>query len=323
MPDLRLLLSTCVVGVAAAAAGCGDDPAAGPDGGGHDPVDARVVDATPVDAMPTCADGVQDGDESDVDCGGATCDACAIGDACAAAADCASSACAGGVCEAHPRNCSDVLAADAAAPDGLYTIDPDGDLGDDPVEVYCRMTDAGGGWQLVSYVPSSGLFGGPVALFGAATCTTFTACAGHILPSQVTTGTELLIADTDVNYLVVGSFSATADSALRYASLEKALSTGSSCTLGDVCNDTTIDPDLRIVSHSAYPLDYTGPLVQWWRFGGWYVGAGPLAGDNTGNLFKINYNQENRLSQRDGADTLSAMLSSLDEILLVRVPPTP
>ena len=46
-------------------------------------------------AAPACADGVQNGDETDVDCGG-SCGACAEGDACAAPADCASLICRNG-----------------------------------------------------------------------------------------------------------------------------------------------------------------------------------------------------------------------------------
>jgi len=40
-----------------------------------------------------CADGIEDGDESDVDCGGATCPPCGTGQRCATSADCASDVC--------------------------------------------------------------------------------------------------------------------------------------------------------------------------------------------------------------------------------------
>ena len=36
----------------------------------------------------SCSNGVKDGDETDVDCGGATCPVCANGDACATGNDC-------------------------------------------------------------------------------------------------------------------------------------------------------------------------------------------------------------------------------------------
>jgi hypothetical protein len=42
---------------------------------------------------PSCDDGVKNQDETDVDCGGATCSACAEGDSCQAASDCATGNC--------------------------------------------------------------------------------------------------------------------------------------------------------------------------------------------------------------------------------------
>jgi hypothetical protein len=54
-----------------------------------------------------CHDGVRDGAESDVDCGGGTCHACAGGLACAGGGDCQSGGCAAGAC-ATP-SCSDGL----------------------------------------------------------------------------------------------------------------------------------------------------------------------------------------------------------------------
>jgi len=52
-----------------------------------------------------CADRVRDGDESDLDCGGASCLGCAGGAHCNVAADCQSRQCTGGVCAAP--SCSD------------------------------------------------------------------------------------------------------------------------------------------------------------------------------------------------------------------------
>jgi len=49
---------------------------------------------------PTCTDGTKDGQETDVDCGGAVCAPCAPGKACLAAVDCTSDVCTGGVCQA-------------------------------------------------------------------------------------------------------------------------------------------------------------------------------------------------------------------------------
>jgi hypothetical protein len=55
---------------------------------------------------PSCSNGARDGDESDVDCGGALCPPCANGSACTAPTDCVSLVCAEGTCE-NDAGCSD------------------------------------------------------------------------------------------------------------------------------------------------------------------------------------------------------------------------
>ena len=52
----------------------------------------------------TCADGITNGSETDVDCGGGTCPRCAIGKTCASRNDCASARCDGGTCKACADN---------------------------------------------------------------------------------------------------------------------------------------------------------------------------------------------------------------------------
>src|SRR5688572_26541007 len=61
--------------------------------------DLAVPDlATPPDlTAPTCSDGIRNGSESDVDCGG-TCSKCGTGRMCGGAGDCGSGVCAQGVC---------------------------------------------------------------------------------------------------------------------------------------------------------------------------------------------------------------------------------
>jgi len=49
----------------------------------------------------TCSDGIQNGAETGVDCGGGSCAPCANGQGCNAASDCASGVCMGGVCVAN------------------------------------------------------------------------------------------------------------------------------------------------------------------------------------------------------------------------------
>ncbi|MDC0746763.1 lamin tail domain-containing protein [Polyangium mundeleinium] len=47
----------------------------------------------------SCADGVENGSETDVDCGGAGCPPCGVGESCLAPADCHSGLCATGLCQ--------------------------------------------------------------------------------------------------------------------------------------------------------------------------------------------------------------------------------
>jgi hypothetical protein len=54
----------------------------------------------------SCADGVQDGQETDVDCGGPDCAPCANGKHCVVNRDCQSGICSNGVCQPRPT-CTD------------------------------------------------------------------------------------------------------------------------------------------------------------------------------------------------------------------------
>jgi hypothetical protein len=56
-------------------------------------------------ATPVCSDGVRNGGETAVDCGGGSCPPCAVGLACATGADCTTGVCTGGACAANA--CSD------------------------------------------------------------------------------------------------------------------------------------------------------------------------------------------------------------------------
>jgi hypothetical protein len=56
---------------------------------------------------PSCNDGIQNGTESDVDCGGTSCVLCHVGDSCVVNNDCNSFTCVGNVCQVPPESCSD------------------------------------------------------------------------------------------------------------------------------------------------------------------------------------------------------------------------
>ena len=94
-----------------------------------------------------CTDTLKNGDETDVDCGGKVCSPCALGKKCTASTDCKDGLCVSGAC-AHARTCKEILTAQPASKDGVYTIDPTGGATTDAAKVYCDMT--GGGWTLVA-----------------------------------------------------------------------------------------------------------------------------------------------------------------------------
>ena len=67
--------------------------------------DLLLPDLAQPDLAPSCSDGVKNGDETDVDCGGSRCALCVAGKACGTVSDCASGlVCTALVaCEDRPR----------------------------------------------------------------------------------------------------------------------------------------------------------------------------------------------------------------------------
>lgn len=94
-----------------------------------------------------CLDGAKNGDETDIDCGGA-CGRCTAPPSCASDATCSSGKCTANACVKPYASCKDLKAANANAPSDVYTIDVDGDGALAPVKVYCDMTTDGGGWTM-------------------------------------------------------------------------------------------------------------------------------------------------------------------------------
>ncbi|MEZ4453077.1 MAG: fibrinogen-like YCDxxxxGGGW domain-containing protein [Nannocystaceae bacterium] len=134
-------LSTCL------SAACGDgvvqEGVEACDDGNNDDKDA----CTAMCQLPACDDKIEDGDETDVDCGGAICDKCAQDQKCVDDGDCMSGNCVMGKCGV-PTTCKALKAGNPGAASGVYTLDPDGSGPIQPFQAYCEMTFDGGGWTL-------------------------------------------------------------------------------------------------------------------------------------------------------------------------------
>src|SRR5512143_1064749 len=117
------------------------------DGGppGHDADGA--VDAA---LASRCDDGIHNGTETDVDCGG-SCGPCAVGQACGASGDCLQSVCDAATCRLA-YSCGELHTAQAALASAPYTIDPDGAGSGASLTTYCDMAVDGGGWTLIGKV---------------------------------------------------------------------------------------------------------------------------------------------------------------------------
>jgi hypothetical protein len=110
-----------------------------------------LANATPACVMGACAVSAcaANGCETDTRTTNAHCGRC--GNACPSGQACRAGACV----STSPASCLEALRANPNAASGRYTLDPDGTGPVAPVEVYCNMTEDGGGWALIAQVGPS------------------------------------------------------------------------------------------------------------------------------------------------------------------------
>ena len=163
--------------------------------------------------------------------------------------------------------------------DGVYLLSTGGGA---PEERWCNQSIRGGGWTLLSVIrPDS------TQVVGDAVCRTASAaatCAGRLPEARVSSATELLIVDAATGAWVVLSGFSTSGALARLAG--QAVPTGAECAAG--C-DAVLDPALHVSATSGMPMVHARPMRQWWRFGGWWLGAGEDAGDPCGALVGLGY----------------------------------
>jgi len=98
-----LLLVLALHGLGCEVAAQSTDPSQAPSAASFDPGNPNLASSGPAD----CTDGLQNGTETDVDCGGPACRPCTDNQKCAQAADCGSQVCGNGVC--RPAGCTDTV----------------------------------------------------------------------------------------------------------------------------------------------------------------------------------------------------------------------
>jgi hypothetical protein len=72
-----------------------------------------VCDGAGTCILPSCEDGIRNGQETDIDCGGPDCGACELGQMCNVDSDCQSGFCDSGFCAAPPENHLGLVVVDA------------------------------------------------------------------------------------------------------------------------------------------------------------------------------------------------------------------
>jgi len=116
----------------------------------------------------TCGNGIEDSDESDVDCGGDMCGKCKEDKKCSKNEDCISNECTGGTCvfsvgkEGNPADsCAQILKLRPTSATGMYYVKQHNN---NKLRVLCNMDKKyyNGGWQLLITMRSGNMHSGSI-----------------------------------------------------------------------------------------------------------------------------------------------------------------
>ncbi|MBM76167.1 MAG: hypothetical protein CMK59_12260, partial [Proteobacteria bacterium] len=210
-------------------------------------------------------------------------------------------------------SCYELNIANPQFPSGSYWVDIEGGQ-----EVYCEMEIDDGGWTLISVVRNDEGTQVIVADDFCASIDANIACKGKIALEAKADVEEILVLDLDSeDYIAYTNFSSSG--ALNYFTLEQGLIYDSSCSdYGHTCGNSTMDPSLSISFTSGYTYNASAPLIQWWRYGGWWIGAAPNSGNQAGRVHASSYSTSHDLRNRSDSAGSTSQQSSGHQALFYR-----
>ena len=142
-------------------------------------------------------------------------------------------------------------------------------------------------------------------------------CKGKMPLIEASFADEILVYDLgSEEYIIYEGFET--NGAFGYFTLNKQLEFSSTCTgYGHICA-VAIDPNLTIAETSGYTYNYSGPLYQWWRGGGWWIGAQPNYGNADGRVHATSYFTAHDLRNRASANASTSQVSAGHQALYFR-----